>query len=77
MEGASIPHTPAKFAEYFAKSSLSQANREDVASCAEEFVKNKMTAVNYLESVQAEHAEHMRGGSPYISSMPMQVRAVV
>lgn len=77
FESASIPRTPAEFAKYFAKSSLGQANREDVASYAEEFVRNETTAANYLESVQAERAEHTRGGSPYIISMPMQVRAVV
>ena len=77
FKSASISHTPVEFTEYFAKSSLGQANQEDVASYTEEFVKNKTTAVNYLESVQAEHAENMRGGSPYIISMPMQVRAVV
>lgn len=72
-----MPRTPAEFADHFIKSPLGQANRDDVAAYAEEFVGKEGRAATYIESVQAERAQHTRSKSPYTISIPMQVRAVM
>jgi ATP-binding cassette subfamily G (WHITE) protein 2 (SNQ2) len=42
-----------------------------------EFVGHTDKALAYRDSALAEHARHVRANSPYIVSLPMQVRAVM
>ena len=51
------PRTAIEFTEYFAKSPLSQASRDDIASYEEEFAGQESTVQKYIESVQAGHAQ--------------------
>jgi ATP-binding cassette, subfamily G (WHITE), member 2, SNQ2 len=73
----SIPRTATDFANYFQKSPLAQLNRDDMDSYRREFVGQPKRAKDYVESVKAEHSRHTRQKSPYMISIPMQVRAVV
>jgi ATP-binding cassette, subfamily G (WHITE), member 2, SNQ2 len=73
----SIPRTAQDFADYFRKSNIGQANREDMESYRAEFVGQEKRASTYIESVRAEHSQHTRKKSPYTISIPMQIRAVM
>lgn len=74
---APIPRTAAEFADHFQRSSLAQANRDDIESYRNQFVGQPKRAHEYIESVRAEHAEHTRKKSAYTISIPMQIRAVM
>ncbi|KAG5650930.1 hypothetical protein H0H81_010505 [Sphagnurus paluster] len=73
----SLPRTADEFAEYFKKSSLGATNREDIQLYKNQFVGKAENASAYIASAQAEHAKHVREASPYLISIPMQVRAVM
>ncbi|KAG5650927.1 hypothetical protein H0H81_010502 [Sphagnurus paluster] len=73
----SLPRTADEFAEYFKKSSLGATNREDIELYKNQFVGKAENASAYIASAQAEHAKHVREASPYLISIPMQVRAVM
>jgi len=73
----SIPRTATDFANYFQRSALAQLNRDDIESYRREFVGQPQRANDYIESVKAEHSQHTRQKSPYITSIPMQIKAVV
>lgn len=71
------PRTATEFATQFLKSTIGQANRDDMAAYQSEFVGKVDRASRYIDSVRAEHAKHVRAESPYIISIPMQIRAVM
>ncbi|EMD36973.1 hypothetical protein CERSUDRAFT_114880 [Gelatoporia subvermispora B] len=71
------PRNAIEFAEHFQHSELAERNREDMAAYRSEFVDTPKRASMYVESAQAEHARYTRTGSPYIISIPMQVRALM
>ncbi|KAG5651019.1 hypothetical protein H0H81_010207 [Sphagnurus paluster] len=73
----SLPRTADEFADYFKKSPLGVANREDIASYKAQFVAQPEKASEYMKSAQAEHAKGVRETSPYLISIPMQARAVM
>ena len=73
----SLPRTATEFAAYFQELTLGQMNRDDMESYRNEFVGKPTRASVYIESARAEHAEHTRMTSPYMISIPMQVRAVM
>ncbi|KAG6860184.1 hypothetical protein C0995_014729 [Termitomyces sp. Mi166 len=73
----SLPRTADEFAEYFKKSSFGIANRNEMDDHSSQFVGKPSHASAYMESAQAEHAKHTRPASPYMISIPMQVRAVM
>ncbi|KAG6829831.1 hypothetical protein H0H92_003374 [Tricholoma furcatifolium] len=76
-EGATaVPRTADEFAEYFKKSPLGVANRKEMDEYLSQFNQSNH-ATTYMESAHAEHANHTRLGSPYMISIPMQVRAVM
>ncbi|KAG5727434.1 Brefeldin A resistance protein [Termitomyces sp. T112] len=72
----SLPRTADEFAEHFKKSSFGIANRNEMDDRLQ-FVGRANYASAYMESAQAEHANHTRPASPYMISIPMQVRAVM
>ena len=72
-----VPRTPAEFVEYYRKSDIYRANREDMASYHEEFVGKPERVTHYKQSVKAEHAKHSNKKSPYVVSIPMQARALM
>ena len=71
------PRTAAEFAAYYNKSEFAQYNREDIASYKRECVGNSQRASAYKDSARAEHAKAAPVKSPYIISIPMQVRALM
>ncbi|KAG6843984.1 hypothetical protein H0H87_010943 [Tephrocybe sp. NHM501043] len=73
----SLPRTADEFAEHFRKSPLGQANRNEMDDYSSRFVGKPNRVSAYMESAQAEHAKHTRAGSPYMTSIPMQARAVM
>ncbi|KAF4598086.1 hypothetical protein EYR38_006480 [Pleurotus pulmonarius] len=71
------PRTSVEFAEYFKKSELGAMNVEDMDSYDREYVGSSERAEAYQESARQEHAKTARKTSPYMISVPMQVRAVM
>ncbi|KAK0203605.1 pleiotropic drug resistance ABC transporter [Desarmillaria ectypa] len=71
------PRTAAEFAERFYKSYLGRQNREDIALYKEVYVGLPDRAHYYRESARAEHSRNTRPSSPYMISIPMQIRAVM
>ena len=72
-----IPGTADEFAEHYRKSNIWQINREDMDAYLSEFVGKPQRAMAYREAAQAEHATTSRKKSPYITSIPMQTKAVM
>ncbi|KAH0589276.1 hypothetical protein H2248_005039 [Termitomyces sp. 'cryptogamus'] len=73
----SLPRTAGEFAQYFKKSSFGIANRNEINDYTSQFVGKRNIALAYKESAQAEHAKYTRPASPYITSIPMQIQAVM
>ncbi|KAL4248575.1 ABC transporter superfamily protein [Abortiporus biennis] len=71
------PRTAIEFADAFKKSDLGRANQEDMDSYRYEFVGKKEIASNYRNSVIAAHAKHVNPKSSFITSIPMQARALM
>ncbi|KAF8624553.1 hypothetical protein AX15_005817 [Amanita polypyramis BW_CC] len=76
-DAKNVPRTAVEFAEYFKKSALGAANREDMISYEMEFVGNPKRALEYKESARAEFAKHATKGSPYLLTIPQQAKAVM
>ena len=72
-----VPRTAQEFAEYFLKSELGKLNREDIASFKDDYVGKENRLSHYKQSHIEDHAKHTNRKSPYITSIPMQVRAVM
>ncbi|KAI0698983.1 pleiotropic drug resistance ABC transporter [Cerioporus squamosus] len=72
-----VPRTAAEFVEYYRRSEIYHANREDMATYHEQFVGKPERVTHYKQSVKAEHAKHTNKKSPYIVSIPMQARALM
>ncbi|KAJ6507866.1 pleiotropic drug resistance ABC transporter [Mycena vitilis] len=77
-EDQARPRTSAELAERFLASPLMAENLQDIADYREECVPgSKERMQKYKRSAQAEHAKGTRLASPYTTSIPMQVRAVM
>ncbi|KAF8625158.1 hypothetical protein AX15_005532 [Amanita polypyramis BW_CC] len=76
-DAKNVPRTATEFTEYFKKSALGAANREDMASYEAEFVGNPKRAFEYKESARAEFAKHTGKGSSYLLTIPQQAKAVM
>ncbi|KAI0342389.1 pleiotropic drug resistance ABC transporter [Trametopsis cervina] len=72
-----LPRTAAEFASHFLQHELARANRADMAAYASEYVGKDDLKAAYRRSVVMEHARHVRKGSPYVVSLPMQARALM
>ena len=72
-----VLRTATEFAAYWRKSELAQLNREDMDAYRDQFVGKPERVLHYKQSVKAEHARRTNPKSPYIVSIPMQVRALM
>lgn len=72
-----VPRTAAEFAEFYNRSEVAQNNKADIASYQRDFVGNEQRLSAYKSSVKAEHATTAPRKSPFIISIPMQVRALM
>ncbi|KAI0922386.1 hypothetical protein AcV7_005930 [Taiwanofungus camphoratus] len=72
-----VPRTATEFVEYYRKSGTFRANNADMESYRKEFVGKPDRANAYLESVRAEHTSNTRSRSSYITSISMQIRALM
>jgi hypothetical protein len=68
-----VPRTASEFAEYFRNHQLGEENREDMRNFYSEHVGKSEKVASYRKSVLLEHAQHVRNGSPFTVSLPMQV----
>ena len=72
-----VPRTADEFAEYYLKSNVWLLNQEDMDNYLSEFVGKPQYALAYRESAWAEHATTASKKSSYVTSIPMQTRAVM
>ena len=72
-----VPRTADEFAEYYRKSGVWKVNQEDMDAYVNEFVSKPQDALAYRESAWAEHATTASKTSSYVTSIPMQTRAVM
>jgi len=72
-----VPRTADEFAEYYLKSDVGQINQKDMDRYLDDFVDKPQSAWAYRESAWAEHATTANKKSPYVTSIPMQTRAVM
>ncbi|KAK6996716.1 pleiotropic drug resistance ABC transporter [Favolaschia claudopus] len=75
-EDRARPRTSADLAKHFANSQLMQDNRDEIAEYNEECAENKERAMQYQRSAEAEHANHTRRTSAFMTSIAMQARAL-
>jgi ATP-binding cassette, subfamily G (WHITE), member 2, SNQ2 len=71
------PRTAEEFAEHFKNSPLGKRNIEDMEWYRINNVTRTERAVEYRNSVLAEHARNVPEKSPYTVSISMQIRAVM
>jgi ATP-binding cassette subfamily G (WHITE) protein 2 (SNQ2) len=75
--GDRVPRTPDEFADYYCDSKIWLINQDDMHTYLREFVGKPKRASAYMESAQAEHATTSNKKSAYVTSIPMQTRAVM
>lgn len=71
------PRTAIDFAETYKESDIARLNREDMEAYRMEFVGKEHRVSLYKESAAAAMAKHTRSGSSFITSVPMQARALM
>ncbi|KAJ7707403.1 P-loop containing nucleoside triphosphate hydrolase protein [Mycena rosella] len=77
-EDQARPRTSAELAEHFLASPMMADNLDDINAYNEECAPGlKERVQQYKRSAQAEHANGTRRASPYMTSLPMQARAVM
>lgn len=74
---ANAPRTATEFADYFKQSQLGKRNSEDITSYNDHCVGKDDRKVQFIESSRAEYAKHTLKKSSFITSIPMQVRALM
>jgi len=72
-----VPRTADEFVEHYRKSNIWQINQEDMAAYLSEYVGKPQRALAYRESALAEYATTSNKNSSYVTSIPMQTRAVM
>ena len=72
-----VPRTADEFVEHYRKSNIWQINQADMDAYLNEFVGKPQSALAYRESAWAEHATTASNKSSYVTSIPMQTRAVM
>jgi hypothetical protein len=72
-----VPRTSDEFAEYWKKSPHYSALRKEIAQYREEYPLGGATGKDFDETKRLRQAKHVRPKSPYIISIPMQVRLCV
>ena len=72
-----VPRTADEFADHYRKSNVWQINQVDMDAYCMESVRKPQHASAYMESARAEHAATSNKKSSYVTSIPMQTRAVM
>ncbi|KAF8965800.1 ABC-2 type transporter-domain-containing protein [Flammula alnicola] len=72
-----IAQTALEFEEYYRNSEVCKVNKADVASYKHDTVDKHERVLAYKQSAKEEHAQHTRYKSPYLISIPMQIRIVM
>ncbi|KDR66421.1 hypothetical protein GALMADRAFT_80772 [Galerina marginata CBS 339.88] len=72
-----IPQTAIEFEEYYKNSGMKKMNRRDITLYKRDNVDKREMVQSFKEIAKAEHAQHTRRQSPYMISIPMQVRIVM
>ncbi|KAJ5787645.1 CDR ABC transporter [Penicillium paradoxum] len=72
-----VPRTAKEFAEYWKKSAEYQLLRKDISDFESEYPPNGADAKKLEESHEAQQARHTRARSPFLLSVPMQVRLCI
>ncbi|KAK7033391.1 pleiotropic drug resistance ABC transporter [Favolaschia claudopus] len=75
-EDRARPRTSADLAKHYLNSSLMRDNLEEITEYNEECAENKERAMKYQRSAEAEHANHTRLTSAFMTSIAMQARAL-
>ncbi|KAF9817918.1 hypothetical protein IEO21_03112 [Rhodonia placenta] len=73
----SVPRSAAEFAEYFRQSEYAALNRADMTAYRTACVGKPERARAYLDSVRTEHVGTTSSGSPYLLSIPAQVKTLM
>lgn len=63
--------------EYYNNSEISKGNLQDIRAYKTEFVGNEKRLSTYKDTIKAEHAKTAHPESAYITSIPMQARALI
>ncbi|KAF4618528.1 hypothetical protein D9613_009700 [Agrocybe pediades] len=71
------PRTAAEFAQYFLDSDIGRASKEEQREYLDEHVGKQEKRAEYIQSARAEFAKHSGKGSPYLLSIPQQVKIVM
>ncbi|KIJ60833.1 hypothetical protein HYDPIDRAFT_43039 [Hydnomerulius pinastri MD-312] len=74
---SSVPRTASEMAAYFLSSRHGELNRASVEEFRAKRVGNEALRSEYRTSALLEHSRHASAASPYIISIPMQVRAAM
>lgn len=72
-----IPRTAQEFADYFQKSNIAAWNRQDMDSYRMEYVGKEDRHSQYRRSYIHDHANWTDSKSPFLMSIPMQIKAVM
>ncbi|KAH9841151.1 pleiotropic drug resistance ABC transporter [Rhodofomes roseus] len=72
-----VPRTAVEFADYFKNSEISHMNRADMEQYRKLYVAKPELRRAYLESVRSERSPHTTKDSPYMLSIPGQVRTLM
>ena len=72
-----VPRTPDEFEQYWKKSPQYVALRREIAQYREDFPIGGAAQKDFDETKRLRQAKHVRPKSPYVISIPMQVRLCV
>ncbi|KAI0076391.1 pleiotropic drug resistance ABC transporter [Panus rudis PR-1116 ss-1] len=72
-----VPRTADEFVQYYKNSEIAEINSRDIDLYKAEFVGKEHRASSYKQSYYNDHAKFTNPKSPYVISVPMQVKAVV
>ncbi|CCM04556.1 uncharacterized protein FIBRA_06737 [Fibroporia radiculosa] len=74
---SSVPRTASEMAAYFSSSTQGELNRASIEEFCAKRVGNEVMRSEYRASALLEHSQYASTASPYIISIPMQVRAAM
>jgi hypothetical protein len=72
-----VPRTPDEFEAYWKKSSQCGTLAKDIAQYRKEYPLGGSAGQDFDETKRLRQAKHVRPKSPYVISIPMQVRLCV
>ena len=72
-----VPRTAQEFADYFLRSEIANWNREDMEFYRVNYVGKEGRLSQYRQSYISDHASWTDSKSPFIISIPMQIKALM